>query len=309
MLSQERMKVLDLFRFPNGMMNVAWIAGYMRYPSESMFYIQQTNNENLLLPVYLKKKDRIPFNFEEYAPIRAICYSDGETVDNGERIAKMTVARIDIATVLDMPMDSAFEKIPPKGVVISDPRTEGFRPFSGQNDKMSDSSNMVWVAGFVQAASHRPASENKRACCTVLIRQHEDEARSIPVRFYDKLAKPVYDRLMRGRAIQVVGHYRVDVKVIGEPDPETGIAPVAKFPYIECRENTPPGPATGKEIKVFPAWAEQMYAEFQAKRAEAAPKSRKEARAVKQSMTVVTGGAKLEGSDGYEGDANLLDKI
>jgi len=267
MLSQEQKKTLDFYRFPNGMLNVGWIAGFLRgvKPGARMFYIQQTNNINLMLPVYLKDGDEIPNRFQEFSPVRIICHIDGEKVEGtNERIAKAYVIGFDMANVLDMPPSSAFDKVPPPGAPTED---IDFRPFTGHEEKMSDSSNIVRIAGFVHSivmSEQKPGDPSD--CCIILIRQKEDENTSIPVRYYSKrLAEAVYNRVGRGAPIQIDATLRVRAKPIGEADPETHIVPVVKYPYLHAIN--PPGGATRREILHTPEWAQNLYNEYRAVRA------------------------------------------
>lgn len=266
MLSQEQKKILDFYRFPNGMLNVGWIAGYLRgvKPGAKMFYIQQTNNANLMLPVYLKDGDSIPSRFQEFSPVRLICHIDGEKVEGtSERIAKAYVIGFDMANVLDMPPSSAFDKVPPPGAPVEN---VDFRPFTGHEERMSDSSNIVRIAGFVQSVVMSGAKQGEQAdCCIILIRQKEDEGTSIPVRYYSKrLAEAVHNRIGRGAPIQIDAALRVRAKPIGEADPETGIVPVVKYPYLHAIN--PPGGATPREILRVPEWAQSLYNEYRAVR-------------------------------------------
>lgn len=280
MLTNEQKRLNDFYRYPNGMLNVAWIAGFIRgvKPGARMFYIQQTNNSNLMLPIYLRKGDQIPPRFKEMSPVRVICHIEGGQVDaehlqgkqdeSGkieypvERIAKAVVIGFDAANVLDMPPAIAFQKVPPQGAPED---SVDFKPFT-REESMSDSSNIVRIAGFVQSViMQTPDSKSDNSdCCVLLIRQTEKEAGCIPVRYYSKrLAEAVYNRIKRGLPIAIDAAYRVRAKPIGEPDPESGLAPVVRYPYLHSMQ--PPAICTKREIIHTPEWAQVMLDDYFAK--------------------------------------------
>lgn len=279
MLTNEQKRLNDFYRYPNGMLNVGWIAGFIRgiKPGARMFYIQQTNNSNLMLPVYLRKGDQIPARFKEMSPVRIICHIEGGQIDAehlpgkqgedgkieypSERIAKAVAIGFDAATVLDMPPAIAFQKVPPEGAPAD---TVDFKPFT-RDEFMPDSSNIVRIAGFVQSVVMQVPDKNEGSdCCILLIRQTEKESGCIPVRYYNKrLAEAVYNRIKRGLPIAIDAAYRVRAKPIGEPDPESKLAPVARYPYLHSMQ--PPVICTKREIIHTPDWAQAMLEDYFAK--------------------------------------------
>lgn len=272
MLSQERRRIAALYQYPDGFLNVGWFAGYMRRKSGHgrEFQIQQTNLDNHNLEMSLRKNDEIPPQFHDLKPIRAICNLTGKVIGENSvtkepiRTVVATAVGFDVATVLDMPIDSAFDKVPVPGATATDFDAMGVRLFVGRDDKLSDSSNMVRLAGIIMATKFRPAKPESgvRARCDILLRQKEDESQAIPVRYYGKLASAVYERVMRGAACEIVGRLMADVKRTGEPvDPETGIEPVTKIQFIEC--TTAPGVTTRNEIKATPDWMIKMRQDLQ----------------------------------------------
>jgi len=282
MLTSEQKQISNFYRYPNGMLNVGWLAGFIRgvRPGAKMFYVQQTNNSNLMIPVYLKKGQSIPSRFKEMSPVKVICHIEGGMVDaehlpgkddgSGvlilptERIARAVAIGFDAANILDMPPTLAFDKVPPKGAPRDDPKFE-FKPFS-RDESMADSSNMVRIAGFVQAVSMQPQDKGEASdCCIILIRQTADESECIPVRYYDKRkAQAVCDRIKRGMPIAIDAAIRVRAKPIGQIDEASGIAPVARYPYLHTIQ--PPIICTQREIIHTPDWAAVMLTEYAAKR-------------------------------------------
>ena len=283
MLTSEQKQLSNFYRFPNGMLNVGWVTGFIRgvVPGARMFYLQQTNNSNLMLPIYLRKGESIPSRHKEMSPVKVICHIEGSMVEaehlegkpdeNGviqkpmERIARAVAIGFDAANILDMPPVLAFEKVPPKGAPRDDANFE-FKPFS-RDESMADSSNMVRIAGFVQAVSMQtPNSSGEGSdCCIILIRQTEKESACIPVRYYDKRkAEAVYNRIKRGMPIAIDAALRVRAKPIGKIEESSGLAPVARYPYLHSTQ--PPIICTQREILHRPEWAEAMLQEYAARR-------------------------------------------
>lgn len=280
MLTSEQRQLSNFYRFPNGMLNVAWIAGFIRgvKPGARMFYIQQTNNANLMVPIYLRKGASIPARYKDMQPVRVICHIEGGMVDAEhmegkkletgrieypqERIAKAYAISFEAANVLDMPPAIAFDKVPPLGAPRDDVNFD-FKPFS-RDESMSDSSNMVRIAGFVQSCIMQPQEKGESSdCCILLIRQSEKESGCIPVRYYNKrLAEAVHSRIKRGLPIAIDASLRVRAKPIGEIDPETKLAPVARYPYLHSSQ--PPIVCTRREILHTPEWAEAMLQDYYA---------------------------------------------
>lgn len=274
MLTSEQKQLSNFYRFPHGMLNVGWVAGFIRgvKPGARMFYIQQTNNSNLMIPIYLKKGEQIPPRFKEMAPVRVICHIEGAQVEaehlpvkDGaerpmERIARAVAIGFDAANILDMPPAMAFQKVPPAGAPRDDVNFE-FKPFS-RDESMSDSSNMVRIAGFVQAVAMQPQERGEQSdCCILLIRQTEKESGCIPVRYYDKRkAEAIFNRVKRGLPIAIDAALRVRVKTIGEVDPESGLAPVVRYPYLHATQ--PPIVCTQREIIHIPDWGQKMMEDY-----------------------------------------------
>ena len=275
MLSAERRRVAALYQYPGGFLNVAWIAGLLRRTPIThtepwvRMQIQQTNLTNHNIDITLKDTDFIPPQFSEKKPIRAICSLKGAVIGTDEAGRKIrtviaTASGFDTATVLDMPLEIAFDKLPVPGAEVTKFSEEELKFFGNKaENKLEDSSNMVRLAGIIGAKHFRDPNPETglRPRCEILLRQHEDEDAALPVRFYGHLAKAVYSRINRGQVCEIVGTLKVDVKRTGEPiDPETGIEPVTRRMFIECSQ--PPGPTTPNEIRARPEWMIKMRMEL-----------------------------------------------
>ena len=237
MLSRDQKAYVDTFQYYNGMINVSWLAGYLRRGEEERsFSIQQTNNLNHALPVALRQGDVLPGRFKDLSRLKVTCRVTGRKLENGERVAVLEVLGLDVPTVLDMPPTDQWNYMLPEGVPGSD-----FKPSEG-GTVFSKNSNVVKIAGYVCGVAVEPAgSINEKGnvssgCLKLLIAQKGDFDNAIPVRIYGKLAEAQADRLRLGMPILIDdGEFRIRVKETGEAAGEDGVKPVAKYPYVQAK--------------------------------------------------------------------------
>ena len=237
MLSRDAKAYVDTFQYYNGMLNVGWLAGYLRRSEEDrQFSIQQTNNLNHALPVTLRQGDVLPGRFKDLSRLKVTCRIAGKKLESGERVAVMEVLGLDVPTVLDMPPVDQWNYMLPEGVPGSE-----FKPSEG-GTTFSKNSNVVKIAGYVCGVAVEPAgSINEKGnvstgCLKLLVAQKGDFDNAIPVRIYGKLAEAQADRLRLGMPVLIDdGEYRIRIKKTGEPAGEDGVEPVAKYPYIQAK--------------------------------------------------------------------------
>jgi hypothetical protein len=127
-----------------------------------------------------------------------------------------------------------------------------------------NAANHVRLAGFVQAKSlerNRASPDGKplNDRLVVLLRQTEDPDKCIPIRWYQRNLEPLANTLVRGMPIVVAGEFRLDVKAVSAPDPETGIAPVSKVPYIHAKDIPGPVQPDSGLIRIIPYWADELF--------------------------------------------------
>lgn len=238
MLSMDAKQYVDAYRFQNGMLNAAWIAGYMRRPSDKgeppqHFHIQQTANLNHMLPIHLRNHtDVIPARYKDQAPVKCICRVTGRKLEDGERIAVLECMDFDSPTILDMPPEDQFSVKVPDNIPSDD-----FRP-NKTGMKLSRRSNVVQIAGFVSGIVMIPAvpGKDRFSCLQLMVSQKQDLDLAVPVRIRSKSAEAMADMVKLGMPVLINdGEFRVRVKETGEPADERGINPVVKYPYIEAR--------------------------------------------------------------------------
>lgn len=262
-LSVANKGLVSTYNMVGGMRNIAFVAGRLRVPKGNgrMVFVQVSGDEATMIPVMLPNNYQLPRAFREFSPvsIKAHVYGMKDT-EAGQQIAvlKAIPGGIDFASVLNWRGPGAANRMLEQSFVIRDAARNGVTElpqlFENRDDRLSESSNMVVLAGFVNSLSLERTPDGV-GLLTVELRQLQDEARSIPVRFHGDLASTLADRLEEGSPIQVAGKFGVDVRKI--PDQWIGDKPkTVKVPYIRSRSL--PLVATSDFITVYPDWAREI---------------------------------------------------
>lgn len=292
MLPMDAKRNPDSYSYPQGMLNTGWIAGVLRKPGDGICYIQQTRSENHMLPItFDPRKTPLPKDIKEWDLVMAYCHVIGGK-DGDVRKATLKSIRFDAANTMHIDRNTAealmrkwkaavheaakdsgtpdvIKKLEEAhGEVSEQQRLDSFDWRVMQMNR--NASNHIKLAGFIQAKSlerNRVGEGGKplNDRLIVLLRQTEDSDKCIPIRWYSRNLEPIAKTLQRGMPISVSGEYRVDVKAIGAPDPETGIAPVSVTPYIQAKDVPSPVQPGSPMIKVIPAWAVELFAGVGAK--------------------------------------------
>jgi hypothetical protein len=136
------------------------------------------------------------------------------------------------------------------------------------NTKLGENANVVTLAGFVEGAAIVRAThlggKEQQAYISVLLRQHRDASRAIPIRVYEKpeMLVGILRTIPVGYPVSMVG--QVKVKVIPNNDDIKEIAD--SFLYIRTRSLS--GVTKGEEIKQEPSWWGEMARRIMAERKE-----------------------------------------
>lgn len=286
MLPMDAKRNADSYSYPNGMLNSGWIVGVLRLPGEGKCFIQQTASENHMLPVEFDPRQApLPRDLKEWDLVMAYCHFIGAR-ENDVRIVRAKSIRFESPNLMHMDKRFAEDVMRKWSVKVHAAAKDSGVPAAieavanvvgdvpAKEERMNsvdwrvlklnkNATNTVQLAGFVQAKSlerNRVNAEGKpmNDRLVVLLRQTEDPDKSIPIRWYGRNLEPLANTLTRGLPIKVQGEYRLDVKALGAPDPESGIAPVSKLPYIEAKDF--PGPVTPDSglIKIAPFWVAEM---------------------------------------------------
>ena len=247
----------DAYAYVGRMRNVAWVAGYARHIQMEAgrvlgMEVQQVNNINLALPVTFGPEARLQSGFQETFPIKITAHVFGRRLENGERVAELRAIDAETPTLLDLPGMTVWEKVRPKGAPVDD-----FRPIGREDSPDSKGQNAVRLAGFVYGAAMAKDADGRdqKDCLIILLRQHEDPDKSIPVRVYGRYAATYMKKVQPGMPITILGEYRVRVKKIREAESDDGVDEVIRYPYIHASHARVADP---KEILSVPPWALQQ---------------------------------------------------
>jgi len=254
MLANRQKRNPDSYSYVGAMRNVAWIAGYARHIKldagrvQSM-EVQQVNNTNLALPVDFGPEARLQSGFQETFPIKITAHVFGRRLESGERIAELRAIDAETPTLLDLPGMTVWDKALPKGAPVDD-----FKPIGREDSPDAKGQNAVRLAGFVYAASFAKDVDGRdqKDCLIILLRQHEDPEKCIPVRVYGRYAVHYMKRVQQGMPITILGEYRVRVKKVKDADSADGVDIVERYPYIHASHVRVADP---KEIRSVPQWA------------------------------------------------------
>lgn len=131
--------------------------------------------------------------------------------------------------------------------------------------KLRQAANVVRVAGIVDGAFMAIDTNGREQNDTlvVLLRQNTDSDRSIPVRVYNRHARKIHDLVRIGTPVLVLGSYRQRVKVVSKADTPGGADIVNCLPYVHTNHIRV---ATAEDIKIVPAWAEELARKMSAAR-------------------------------------------
>lgn len=132
------------------------------------------------------------------------------------------------------------------------------------DSRLGRGQNYISVAGFVDSKAWVPATEHRKEYGLLMVRQHEDPERNIPVRIIGKMARPYFKEAREGRPILVEGSARR--KVIPDDTDETKVK--SRHCYIEATRIS--AAAAGQDIILpAPAWWSEIRDRLLARQAEA----------------------------------------
>lgn len=281
MLSLEARGNKKAYSYVSGMLNVAYLVGFARQidPKRKGFSLQQTNNLNHALPITLSNNTKLPHDLTDGDPVKVIAHVYGKRLDSGERTCVIDAIDFERPTILEMPPSMAWNQFLPDGApqdafnpfatgVVREPTDDDLletNEVEREKVRLGKNANLVYLAGFIDTYMFATDKEGKvqRDCLIMLLRQHAEQERCVPVRHYGKYAQPYKRALSEDRKtvaqvgfpMVVEGQLRVRVKPLGEAK-EGEITPVEKTIYVHCPH---PQVATRKEIVERPDWITELF--------------------------------------------------
>ncbi|AOZ11176.1 hypothetical protein [Cupriavidus malaysiensis] len=266
MLSKEQQVESDLWKYRNGMVNVAWLVGVARNVTKRGGDLQQTNNLNHTIPFHLNEGDSMPSRVSDRATIKVVGRLGGEKVGDDYSVV-LRVLSFHTPSVIDLPPRRFWNQVLRPGIPQDDVRPDTYAEESVQaltGGRINEgSSNTVRVAGFVaayrlqRAGAKKENGELSNGALLLLLRQTKDEKDLLPIMIYGRLAEAHANRIQIADALLIDGRLRVDAKPTGEPAGPDGIVPVKRRLYIQA--NTISSVDFGSEIKTVPDWAKDLY--------------------------------------------------
>lgn len=115
------------------------------------------------------------------------------------------------------------------------------------DSRLDRGQNYISLAGFVDSKAWVPATEHRKEYALLMIRQHEDQEKNVPVRVTGKMAKAYYKKIIEGSPVLIEGSARK--KVI--PDDNGNI--VSRHTYIETTRVSP-AQVEQDILTPLPAW-------------------------------------------------------
>lgn len=264
------------WRSYQGYRNAGWFSGLLRLDKSRprVFFVQQTQNEGLMLPVYLKEGLELPQVYREGNPIKVYSRLMGNYNAEFNRIeVRATALDFDSPGISEMPLETEWNRALPEGMEES-----AFIPtMFGKNDNVTkivtrDRCNTVEIAGHVCGfmMERERTLENGRVIprrLFIFIQQTGDVFRSIPVRYKGKNIMSLKDNIKVGTPVFIraklrVKHYPLPGSM---PDPETGMIKTFQYIFLDgqaANQNEPAVATRGDhmpELTNVPQWARELW--------------------------------------------------
>lgn len=238
------------YAYVNGFRNAAWLTGYVEEIKDNCLFISQNGYRNTAVLVFFDEKTK-PKGVKVGGAVSIICRVLGQK--QGEnRIPLLKALGYERPKLLNMPPASAYQIALKHNAPCSQVTpTEDVKTL---NPKLNPNSNVVHLAGLVEACVPLPSAKNPGLI--VLIKQHRESEQSIPVRLYGGLARAYRSRLKRGMPIMIEGAARMRAEDVVGPD---GSKTTTLVPFIQTTDIRIP--QRGSEFLHIPPWAYEFMIE------------------------------------------------
>lgn len=232
------------FRYVNKMLNVAYLTGFVRRPTQGKgFFLQQNNNPEHALEIKIKSDFQIP---REFTPVTVTAHIRGmhsavHGLEDGvsmQQTCEIHCIDIERPSTRAMPASATwvmgggkagdeFKPFNENGSLRSGlvEQTEGnggnlsetesiirgmIDATKGRMDgRMRSISNAVLISGLVDAMSYIPPNEfQTHGYGLIWLRQHQDPALNVPVRLVNPRGKQIMRSIAEGHPIKVAGRLR-----------------------------------------------------------------------------------------------------
>lgn len=225
------------YRYVNGARNIVWLTGFLR-KIDNQYFVQQNNNMEQMIPLVVSKDFILP---SEFTPIEATCHVFGQRKDD-EQQCELRVIQIKRPNSRSMPvfvtwlrgikssdnenefkpfmsakeLREEFKEQVDDGEEITDSEkalTEWFKSTNGRVDsRLGENANKIFLAGYVGATRYvEPNEYQTNGYGEILLHQHREPEKCIPVRLYNPQAKQILRSLKKGMPVAFAGQVRMKV--------------------------------------------------------------------------------------------------
>lgn len=274
------------YRFFGLFVNVGWISGFLKKsPEPDTVMLANSTLEHTNIRVAIPKKmgsNQALSSFDE--PVSLTCRLLGKKVvspitGEEEHTIEPHVIYARGASVVDMPLNDNFDRIPPDRIQASEEIKEeynkwlekalksGVQHYKNRFRARANDGSMVILTGAVDSLEWRAAVEGgggvspKRARLKIMLRQTESDRILLPVHFYGQIAHQFFRLLERGNMLRIMGRIGTNVRPIMKDGEQNGFFTTH---YIECLQ--PPMQARKDDIKLYPTWFVHLRNELFAKK-------------------------------------------
>jgi len=223
-----------LYRYVNGMRNIAWLVGFLRKKGDQ-YFVQQNNNVEHMLPLTIPSGFVLP---PEFTPIEATCHIYG-CRENDEQNCILKVIEITRPSIRSMPPITTWlrgkgngdnfnpfmsngqikrefiEKVEQSEDASEHEKAlaEWFRYYGGRLDsRLGENANKVFLAGFVGATRYvEPNEYQNHGYGEIYLHQYREPERAIPVRLYNPGVLGILKLLKKGHPVAFRGQIRMKV--------------------------------------------------------------------------------------------------
>lgn len=302
MLPSSAKKNQEFIRYVNNMLNICYLTGFVRTPGDGMFLLQQNNNLEQAIPIQMGAH-KAPL--KEFTPVTVLGHVYGELNDEGESNVVIRAIDIQKPSIRALPPMTAWNMKKQKGTKIDNsddfrPFTvrngkpairedllDGAVDLDGNfspdeqilrdileatqgrlTTKLGDNANVVLLAGFVDSMAliaGNEHQENSRQYGMLMLRQHADPAKNLPIRIHAHGVKGVMKALSVAVPVSVSGQIRM--KIIPNDDG------TIKSRNLHVRVSDVFNAGMGKEIKSVPDFWGSMRDRLLATRRERAERA------------------------------------
>lgn len=226
-----------------GYRNAGWISGFLRLnpATPRTIFIQQNNNEGLIIPIHLRQGNNLPSRFKEWSPIKVCTRIMGRYNLQANRMeVKAMALDFDFPALNEMPVESVWMTNLPNGVEPSPFLPTFFGKAREINEVVAkDKANIVEIGGHVSGFMMSPARELENGRMIpkqmfMFVQQTENPLTAIPVRYKGDKVQGLREHVRIGHPVYVRAQLRVKhMPVPGSTPDENGVLQTYQYMIVD----------------------------------------------------------------------------